>query len=78
MLIKNIDQLYSMSRLQVFIPRMTLDHSNFILPIKFQTRQFCSVICFFMTINEIQGHILSQIGQYLPKHVFSTLETFQK
>lgn len=76
MLIQNIDQLYSMSRLQVFIPRMTLDHFNFILPIKFQTRQFCSVIC--LTINEIQGHILSQIGQYLPKHVFSTLETFQK
>ncbi|XP_016185397.1 uncharacterized protein LOC107627031 [Arachis ipaensis] len=55
----------------VFIPRMNMAPNNETLPIRFTRRQFSVALCFAMTINKSQGQIMSTVGMYLPRPVFT-------
>ncbi|XP_029154523.1 uncharacterized protein [Arachis hypogaea] len=53
------------------IPRMNMVPTNETIPIRFQRKQFPIIVSFAMTINKSQGQILSHVGLYLPKPVFT-------
>ncbi|GKA02841.1 ATP-dependent DNA helicase PIF1-like protein [Tanacetum coccineum] len=53
------------------IPRMVISPSNTKLPFKLNRRQFPVQICFGMTINKSQGQMLSKVGLFLQRPVFS-------
>jgi ATP-dependent DNA helicase PIF1 len=55
----------------VYITRMNLVPSDVNISITFQRRQFPVCLCFAMTINKSQGQTLSNVGLYLPRHVFT-------
>ncbi|XP_057455303.1 uncharacterized protein LOC130746629 isoform X1 [Lotus japonicus] len=56
---------------KVLISRMDLVPTDSGSPFKFVRRQFPISLCFAMTINKSQGQILSHVGLYLPKPVFT-------
>ncbi|XP_070013913.1 uncharacterized protein [Nicotiana sylvestris] len=56
---------------KVFIPRMTLTPSDARIPFKFQRRQFPIIVSFAMTINKTQGQLLSHVGLFFKKSVFT-------
>jgi len=41
------------------------------LSFKFQKRQFPISLCFAMTINKSQRQLLSKVGLYLPRPIFT-------
>ncbi|XP_016206205.1 ATP-dependent DNA helicase PIF1-like [Arachis ipaensis] len=53
------------------IPRMNMVPTNETIPVRFQRRQFLIIVSFAMTINKSQRQILSHVGLYLPKPVFT-------
>lgn len=55
----------------VYIPRMNLILSGANVSVTFERRQFPLVLSFAMTINKSQGQILSRVGLYLPRSVFT-------
>ena len=55
----------------VYIARTLLTPTYVKLPFQFQRRQFPISPCFGMTINKSQGQILSHVGIYLPRPVFT-------
>lgn len=55
----------------VYIPRMSLSHSQSPWPFKLIRRQFPIVISYAMTIKKSQGQSLTNVGLYLPKPIFS-------
>ncbi|KAH1041837.1 hypothetical protein GYH30_024257 [Glycine max] len=61
---KNID-------LTVYIPRMSMTPSQSPWPFKLLKTQFPIMLSYAMTINKSQGPLLSMIGLYLPKPVFT-------
>lgn len=50
---------------------MKLIPSDSGLSFKFQTRQFSTSLSFAMIINKSQGQLLSHVGLFLPKLVFT-------
>lgn len=54
-----------------YIVRTLLTATDVKLPFQFQRRQFPISPCFGMTINKSQGQILSHVGIYLPRPVFT-------
>jgi len=57
---------------KVLLHRIPLSPSeNEEYPFQFRRKQFLIRLCFAMTINKAQGQTISNIGVYLPKHVFS-------
>ena len=61
---KNID-------LAVYIPRMSMSPSQSPWPFKLLKRQFPIMLSYAMAINKSQGLLLSMVGLYLPKPVFT-------
>src|ERR1051325_3138178 len=55
----------------IYIPRMSLSHSQSPWPFKLIRRQFPIIVSFAMTINKSQGQSLDTVGLYLPTPVFS-------
>jgi hypothetical protein len=55
----------------VYITRTNLVPSDANVSITFQRRQFPVCLCFAMTINKSQGQTLSNVGLFLPRHVFT-------
>uniref|UniRef100_A0A0R0EYN9 ATP-dependent DNA helicase n=1 Tax=Glycine max TaxID=3847 RepID=A0A0R0EYN9_SOYBN len=55
----------------VYIPQMSMSHSQSPWPFKLLRRQFPIMFSYAMTINKSQGQSLSSIGLYLPKPIFS-------
>ncbi|XP_057746772.1 uncharacterized protein LOC130966034 [Arachis stenosperma] len=58
------------------IPRMNMVPTNKTVLARFQRRQFRIIVSFAMTINKSQGQILSHVGLYLPKPVFTHDQLF--
>jgi ATP-dependent DNA helicase PIF1 len=54
-----------------YIPRQNLIPSDANVSITFQRRQFPLCLSFAMSINKSQGQILSNVGLYLPRPVFT-------
>ncbi|KAH1035256.1 hypothetical protein GYH30_055303 [Glycine max] len=57
--------------LAVYIPRISMSHSQSPWPFKLLRRQFFTMLSYAMTINKSQGQSLSMVGLYLPKPVFT-------
>ena len=57
--------------LAVYIPRMSMSPSQSPWPFKLLRRQFPIMLSYAMTINKSQGLLLSMVGLYLPKPVFT-------
>lgn len=55
----------------VFIPRITLEPQEEVLPLPLQRRQFPLRLAFAMTINKSQGQSLENVGLDLRSPVFS-------
>ncbi|KAF8113195.1 hypothetical protein N665_0054s0013 [Sinapis alba] len=55
----------------VFLPRLSITPSDKKLPFKMRRRQLRIDVAFHITINKSQGRSLSEVGLFLPKHVFS-------
>ncbi|RCV30796.1 hypothetical protein SETIT_6G124500v2 [Setaria italica] len=56
---------------RVFIPRITMSHSEDLPLPKFKRKQFPIRLSFAMTINKAQGQTIPNVGIYLPEPVFS-------
>lgn len=56
---------------RVFIPRITLIHTDDKLPYSLKRRQFPVQISFAKTINKSQGETIKKFGIYLEQPVFS-------
>ena len=57
---------------KVFIPSIILTPTdNYKIPTVIQRRQFLVSLCFAMTINKSHRQLLSYVGLFLPKPVFS-------
>jgi ATP-dependent DNA helicase PIF1 len=56
---------------KIIIPRLNLIPCDLGLPFKFLRRQFPLTLCFAMTVNKSQGQLLSHVGIYLHKPVFT-------
>ncbi|XP_056856773.1 uncharacterized protein LOC108834192, partial [Raphanus sativus] len=55
----------------VDIPRLLITPSDTRLPFKMRRRQLPLAVAFAITINKSQGQSLSEVGIFLPRHVFS-------
>ncbi|XP_056860125.1 uncharacterized protein LOC130508569 [Raphanus sativus] len=55
----------------VDIPRLLITTSDTKLPFKMRRKQLLLVVAFAITINKSQGQSLSEVGIFLPRHVFS-------
>ena len=55
----------------VFLPRLSITPSDKKLPFKMRRRQLPIAVAFAITINKSQGQSLSEVGLFLPRHVFS-------
>lgn len=53
------------------IPRIEMEPSDTKWPFEFKRIQFPMQLCFFMTINKIQGKSLNKVGLYLRRSVFT-------
>lgn len=55
----------------VDIPRLLITPTDTKLPFKMRRRQLPLAVAFAITINKSQGQSLSEVGIFLPRHVFS-------
>ncbi|KAF1895934.1 hypothetical protein Lal_00033939 [Lupinus albus] len=55
----------------IYIPRMSMSHSQTPWPFKLIRRQFPIIVSYAMTINKSQGQSLESVRLYIPKPVFS-------
>ncbi|XP_017239653.1 uncharacterized protein LOC108212437 [Daucus carota subsp. sativus] len=65
----------SFSGTRHFIPRMELSPSDSVLPFKLVRKQMPLQICYAMTINKSQGQSLKTVGLFLPKPVFTLVNS---
>ncbi|XP_016178127.1 ATP-dependent DNA helicase PIF1-like [Arachis ipaensis] len=65
MLLRNIDQSNGLYN------GLNMSPNNDTLPIRFTRRQFPVALCFAITINKSQGQMLSTVGMYLPRPIFT-------